>query len=368
MRGRRPGPRPAGAARARRRPRRHGRGDRRRLVAAGPGPARRGRPSRPRPRRPPRSSCRWSPCPGGRGEARLLVGRVGDTPAVVRAQVVPVADAVDGRPAAAEPVPQGALGEPLVAPAGGVLDAGPVRPAAGRLRGPAESDVPVVASWTWTEQREGEPAEGLTGVPVDRAWVEAVPAGTPWRAPVVLPLAALQAEPGALRRGAARAAPRHRGARSGPRRRPRRGGRGARVPRRRPAGGGAPLTLPGGLLLEGLDPAAVGVGAGGLGDRRAPRPAGAVPDADGALVASTSVPGPRPAARRRSGSSATERPGVPAPGGRGARSRPRGRPRRRRDGSISSGERASRAATCSTTTSWTSRGRSSSARASTGRR
>ena len=157
------------------------------------------------------------------------------------------------------------------------------------------SDVPVVASWTWTSQREGGPAEGLTGVPVDRAWVEAVPADGPWRSPVVLPLAGLLAEPGALEGSvlgllaAGDAAGRARVAVLDAE-----GTELASRPVDLPAGG-APLGLPLTTLLEGVDPAlaasvSVGSAAGvHLGLRVA------VPDPDGELVAGTSVPGPRPA-------------------------------------------------------------------------
>ena len=87
--------------------------------------------SRPRRRRRPRSCCRWVTVPGERGEARLLVGSVGDTPAVVRVRVVPADGA--GRPTEATRA-AGAPTEPLVAPAGGVVDVDLSGPAAGRPR------------------------------------------------------------------------------------------------------------------------------------------------------------------------------------------------------------------------------------------
>ncbi|WP_340296172.1 DUF5719 family protein, partial [Aquipuribacter hungaricus] len=117
---------------------------------------------------------------GAGGEARLLVGSVGDTPAVVQVEVTPAdedAEAGDAAPS-----------EPVVAPPGGVVDVDLSGLPAGRWSVRLSSDVPVVASWTRTQQRAGAPAEGLTGVPADRAWVQAVDAATPWRAAVVVPL------------------------------------------------------------------------------------------------------------------------------------------------------------------------------------
>ncbi|MGJ7440283.1 DUF5719 family protein [Aquipuribacter sp. MA13-6] len=116
------------------------------------------------------------------GTARLLVGAVGDTPAVVRLRAVPA----DG----GEPVD---LTGPdlLVAPAGGVVEADLSGLAPGGWAVHVAADAPVVASATWTQQRAGEPAEGLTGVPVDRAWAQAVPAEPAWTTPVRVPLGAL---------------------------------------------------------------------------------------------------------------------------------------------------------------------------------
>ncbi len=235
----------------------------------------------------------WVLAPGARGEARLLVASVGDTPAVVRVRAV-AARPADGGPA--PEVPAGLLDEPVVAPAGGVVEVDLSDLPAGGYALELDADVPVVASWTATQQREGEPAEGLTGVPVDRAWVQAVPTGTPWRSAVALPLVDLLGEAGALEGTTLGLLSAGDGA-----------GR-ARVavldadgeelvsrPVDLPAGG-TPLGLPLAGLLEGLDPAAVasvqvGSAAGvhvGLSVL--------LPDADGALVAGTSVPGPLPAA------------------------------------------------------------------------
>ncbi|WP_380167494.1 DUF5719 family protein [Jannaschia sp. R86511] len=114
------------------------------------------------------------------GDARLLVGAVGDSPAVVRLRAVPAGGG--------DPVDVTA-DELLVAPAGGVVEADLSGLPDGGWAVHVSADVPVVASATWTRQRDGEPAEGLTGVPVDRAWTQAVPAGPAWTSPVRLPLA-----------------------------------------------------------------------------------------------------------------------------------------------------------------------------------
>ncbi len=183
----------------------------------------------------------------------------------------------------------------MVAPAGGVVEVDLSALPAGSYSVRLGSDVPVVASWSRTQQRPGGPAEGLTGVPVDRAWVQALPTGSPWRPVVVLPLAGLLAEPGGLE-----------GTTLGLLAAGDEGGR-ARVavldgdgqelvsrPVDLPSGQ-APLGLALSGVLEGLDPAqaaslAVSSAAGvHLGVDLV------LADPDGDLVAGTSVPGPQDA-------------------------------------------------------------------------
>ena len=240
----------------------------------------------------------WVTVSGGRGEARLLVGSVGESPAVVRLRVVPADPAGAAAPASASaPVGsdvRGAPSEPVVAPAGGVVDVDLSDLPAGSYAVHLESDVPVVASWTGTAQRDGEPAEGLTGVPADRSWVQALPSASPWRSSVVLPVRALLAEAGGsegttLGLVASRAS----------------GGR-ARVAVLDAAGqelasqpvdlpaAGAPVGLTLAQLAVGLDPAQVASLAVGSATGVHLGLAVQLPDVDGPLVAGTSVPGPQP--------------------------------------------------------------------------
>jgi GT2 family glycosyltransferase len=140
--------------------------------------------------------------PSTLGDARLLVGSVGEQPAVVRLSAVPVTvDGVDpgdeGDAAVPAELDLGGLGT-VVAPGGGVtsVDLSDLPDGTYSLR--LEADVPIVASASWSRQRGGEPAEGLTGVPVDRTWVQGLPAGSPWTTPVRLDLTGLRPQEAAL--------------------------------------------------------------------------------------------------------------------------------------------------------------------------
>ncbi|MFC5380263.1 DUF5719 family protein [Aquipuribacter nitratireducens] len=103
--------------------------------------------------------------------SRVLLAPAGDEAAVT--QVVVTGD--DG------PVDIGEAAV-TVAPGGGVavVDLAGLEP--GRYTVGVRADVPVVAAATWQQRRDGEPLEGLTGVPSDRALVQATtpvgPAGT----------------------------------------------------------------------------------------------------------------------------------------------------------------------------------------------
>jgi hypothetical protein len=157
--------------------------------------------------------------PGERGAARLLVAVPGEQAAVVRVSAVPALVPAEDEAAADEAADEGAgdeaaddgtsaLEQPapvdlaesgtVVAPAGGVaeVDLSDLPPGLYTLR--VDADVPLLASASWQQQRDGEPAEGLTGVPVDRSWVQAVPAQRPWTDPVALDLSAVRAEPEGL--------------------------------------------------------------------------------------------------------------------------------------------------------------------------
>jgi len=239
----------------------------------------------------------WVTVGGGRTEARLLVGSVGDSPAVVRLRVVPAQPAGPADPASAAPVGsevRGAPSEPVVAPAGGVVDVDLSDLPAGSYAVHLESDAPVVASWTGTAQRDGEPVEGLTGVPADRWWVQALPSAAPWRSSVVLPVGPLLAEVGGAEGTTlGLVAPGAGGGRARVALLDAAGQELASQPVDLPADG-APVGLTLAQLAAGLDPAlvaslAVGSATGvhlGLSVQ--------LPDVDGPLVAGTSVPGPQP--------------------------------------------------------------------------
>jgi hypothetical protein len=103
--------------------------------------------------------------PDGPGAAgRLLLAPAGAAAVVAQVQVVGPDGPVD-------------LGEDAVTvvPGGGVrvVDLAGLPP--GRYAVHVRADAPVLASATWQGSREGAPLEGLTGVPSDRAWVQAVP-------------------------------------------------------------------------------------------------------------------------------------------------------------------------------------------------
>ena len=230
---------------------------------------------------------------GPRGQARLLVGSVGPTPAVVRVRVVPADPGDPAVTGSAGEVP-GAPTAPVVAPAGGVVDVDLSGLPAGGYALHLQADVPVVASWTGSAQRDGEPAEGLTGVPSDRSWVQALPSARPWRSTVVLPVRALLVEAGGAEGttlGLVAAGP---------------GAGRARVAVLDPAGeelasrpvdlpaAGAPAGVTLARLLQGLDPARVASLAISSATGVHLGLAAELPDADGPLVAGTSVPGPQP--------------------------------------------------------------------------
>jgi len=220
------------------------------------------------------------------GVAQLLVGAVGEVPAVVGVRAVPVGggDPVDVTGS-----------ELIVAPAGGVVEADLSDLATGTWALHIVADSPVVASATWTSQRDGDPAEGLTGVPVDRAWAQAVPAEPAWTTPVRLPLSALAGRlvaptyltlslvAGGEEAGEARLQVLDADSREL-----------TALPVELPAGG-APVDVALGDLLDGVDAEAVDslVVRSATGVHIGMR--ASVTDPDGPLVAATSVPGAPPA-------------------------------------------------------------------------
>jgi len=221
--------------------------------------------------------------PAGGGDAHLVVGSVGDAPAVVQLQAVPAAGT--GGPADAPSFPL------LVTPAGGVVQADLSVLPAGTYSLRLQADAPVVAAASWTVQRDGDPLEGSTGVPSDRARVQAVPAAQAWTGAVEIPLTALQDVPGALEgtvltvvgAGADTAAARLQlldegGAELS--------SAGVEVP-----AAGVPLDVALTDVLAGVDPAAVDslVVQGAAGVHLALRVT--LADVDGPLVAATTVPG-----------------------------------------------------------------------------
>lgn len=252
--------------------------------------------------------------PASRGTARLVVGSVGDTPAVVTVRTLRAVDPADPEdlaavedpdavddpdadPAAGAPV---VAGDPVVAPAGGVVevDLSDLEPGTYALR--LSADVPLVAAATWSAQRGGAPADGLTGVPRDRVWVQAVPAGSPWSRPVALPLGPLLSQDGAVDGAVLSVLPA--GDRATVARLTALDGDGGSLGSTSVAvpAGGAPVELPLPDVLAGVDREALAslevTSAAGvhLGVRVS------LDDADGTLLGATSVPGasgPAPAVR-----------------------------------------------------------------------